>query len=207
MVNRCGWRYWSRKRLSFKYNDVRWHTVHILVNWFSFSLFRHVEKPQRMSPRLNILQSDGVFSAQLGDLRGIEVSSENLYFFPLRFTRNAVHLLGLGLMSWINACHAFRGAGHATFPPGMNHFDCHPPLLLYLSPLFSHHHCKELGLASLQSCSQSTTAPPPSSSGGNRLVQCVQTLVQWGESAGVSCLAVTCKRQSLCKRRGNVQLH
>lgn len=125
MVNRWGQRYWLWKRLSFKYNDLRWHTIHIPVNWFSFSLLWLVERPHRESLRLNILQSDDVFFAQLGDLKGIEVSAENHFFPPFCPQCCPPTVAQPDVMNKCMSC--LRGAGHAAFPPGMNHFDCHPP--------------------------------------------------------------------------------
>lgn len=130
--------------------------------------------------------------------------------FLLHLACGAVPLLGLGLMSWINACHASTvqdtPLSHPAWTISTPILPPSVPLPTVFTPLV-----EELGMASLQSSNQSTTPPPPNppslSSGENWLVQCVQDLVQWSESPEMSHLAVTCKRQSPCKRQGNVQLH
>lgn len=79
--------------------------------------------------------------------------------FSPRLAHGAVPPLGLGLMSWINACHASTVRDTPLSHPAWTISTpiLPPPVSLptVFTPLL-----EELGLASLQSHSQSTTVPP-----------------------------------------------
>lgn len=138
MVNVSRQWYWLRNR-TFKQNDPRLRMVHILVKYFSLSLFQCGEKKTHKALlKLSDPQRDSCLCCSADRPKRCKTFRGKSFF-----SCGIVPLLGCGaLMSWINACHASTVQNPS---PSRMGWTILTPILLPPPPpllLFSHHHWK-----------------------------------------------------------------
>lgn len=155
--------------------------------------------PHRASPKPSILEHGGAAVA----LRPLPPHKflVRIVFDSISSPTTTPHPpLGLGLMSWINACHASTQRGARRFPT--RHEPPPPPSPHVPLPTVFTLSVEELEPASRlrAAANQQTPSPPPPPR-----EEIDRFSVHWSESTGMSHLAVTCKRQRT--RPCTVQLH